>query len=96
MLALELPTPVSVFPRSSALVSDLNYLNRDGAGDIQPDEHETIQSDNKPLEPIVAVFEAQPSWTMDDDETFPEDFAALIVISQAMPRPTKVRASATC
>lgn len=92
MLSLEVPTPVSMFPRSAALASDLNYLNRDSEGDIQYDEHETIQPNSEQLEPIVTVFETQPGWTMDDSEGFPEDFAALIVISRAIPRPVEVRA----
>lgn len=57
-----------------------------------PAQRGTDAGDSKRLQPIVEVFEAQTSPLGSGGTNFPEKFAAVIVVSRAVPRPSEVSA----
>lgn len=87
MLILEVPGAATLFPQSAAFASSFRYLNGDEP-DMILKEQELSGRESKRLEPIVEVFEAQPTWI--DREAEPKGMSAVVVISRAIPRPTEV------
>lgn len=88
VLALVLPVAVSLFPLTPAMQPISNYLNGDGALGMPLEEG--IASDSSGLQPLVAIFEAQPFRSRDDQGRIPANFQGIIVISRAVPKPSKV------
>lgn len=90
ILALELPTAVSLFPLTSAMWPVARYLNGGETQDLMLEDHVTIGTDGTRLQPLFAVFEAQPFRSGNYHDQRPEHFKGVIVISRAIPRPSKV------
>lgn len=88
-LALVLPADVSMLPLTSAMQPIARYLNGPEAQERVEDKEMTA-SGGDTLQPIVSIFDAQPYRSGSGHEDMPEQFEALIVISRAVPRPTKV------
>lgn len=89
VLALVLPADVSMLPLTSAMQPITRYLNGAEAQERVEDK-EITASGGDTLQPIVSIFETQPYRSGSGHEDMPEQFEALIVISRAVPRPTKV------
>lgn len=90
VLALVLPSAVSLFPLTSAMWPIARYLNEDGAQDLLLEDNVTIGTDDTRLQPIFEVFEAQPFRSGHGHDQGPEYFRGVIVISRAIPRPVQV------
>lgn len=90
VLALVLPVAVSLFPLTPAMQPISEYLNGDGAQAVLQGGQQGITTDSSGLQPLVAVFEAQPFRSRDDDGRIPVNFQGVIVISRAVPKPAKV------
>lgn len=88
-LALVLPTTVSMFPLTPAVRPLAKYLSGGEAQDLLEQQNK-IATDGDGLQPLVGVFQAQPFRSGGDHGHTPEYFQGVIVISRAVPRPSKV------
>lgn len=90
ILSLVLPKAVSMFPLTAPMSPLAAHLNGDVANDGgQRTTHSTAIFDQK-LQPLYEVFEAQPVRFGSDNGEAPKTLEAIVVISRAVPRPTKV------
>ncbi len=93
VLALVLPLDVSLFPLTPAMRPISKYLSGDGTPGMPLEDQEGIASASSGLQPLVAIFEAQPFRSRDEQGRIPTNFQGVIVISRAVPKPSTVRAS---
>ncbi|CAN0450946.1 unnamed protein product [Ectocarpus sp. 12 AP-2014] len=84
-----------MLPLTSAMQPIARYLNGPEARERVEDK-EMTPSGGDTLQPIISIFDAQPYRSGSGHEDMPEQFEALIVISRAVPRPTKANEDLSC
>lgn len=89
-LSLIVPTAVSAFPSTAATSAVSTFLVEEDTEVLVPVQQSTGAEDSKKLQPIVEVFAARTFPLGSEGNNLPENFAAVIVLSRAVPRPTKV------
>ncbi|CAN0125964.1 unnamed protein product, partial [Scytosiphon promiscuus] len=95
LLTLVIPSAVSMFPLTSALRPLERYLNGGRARKFSLEENETFSPDERKIEPIVQIFEAQP-FRYGGNDGGTAEFQAVIVISRAVPRPIERKEDLAC
>lgn len=90
VLSLVAPSTLSMFPLTAAVSPLVHYLN--GDSNFYQEMAPPIATLGNNLQPLVEVFEAQPIRLDGGDGGAPNNIEAIIVISRAVPRPTKVSA----
>ncbi|CAB1103584.1 unnamed protein product [Ectocarpus sp. CCAP 1310/34] len=94
ILSLVAPLTLSMFPLTAAVSPLVRYLN--GDNNFNQEMAPPIATLRNNLQPLVEVFEIQPIRLDGDHGGAPKNIEAIIVISRAVPRPTKGEGDLSC
>ncbi|CAM9566078.1 unnamed protein product [Ectocarpus fasciculatus] len=94
VLSLVAPSTLSMFPLTAAVSPLVHYLN--GDNNLYQKMAPPIANLGNNLQPLVEVFEAQPIRLDGGHGGAPKNIEAIILISRAVPRPTKGEGDLSC